>query len=108
MGIFLMQIILSCELATMNKPSFDVMYDLREVADYINEQEGTSIDFWNYFVRQRGICGNGCYIRIEIYGEIDEEELNNESWSEEQIKDYRYCNLVYKYFPDADYFKVWW
>jgi hypothetical protein len=95
-------------VVAMKKPLFSTLYDLREVSDYINEKEGTSVDFWNYFATNRDNCRNGSYIRIEDYGEIAEEELNNESWSEEQIKDYRYSSLVYKYFPDADYFMIWW
>lgn len=81
------------------------MYDLREVGNYINEQEGTSIDFWDYFVRQRDICGNGCYIVIENPGELSEQELIEGEWNEKEVK---YSRLIYKYFPDADYFMIWW
>jgi hypothetical protein len=38
----------------MKKPEKEIMYDLRSVGNYINDKEGTSIDFWDYFVKHRG------------------------------------------------------
>jgi hypothetical protein len=89
----------------MKKPEKEIMYDLRSVGNYINDKEGTSIDFWDYFVKHRDICGNGCYIVIENPGELSKQELIEKEWSEEEV---RYSRLIYKYFPDAEYFNVWW
>jgi hypothetical protein len=92
----------------MDKPVGNIVYDLEEVEKYIRQEENCpSINLLKYYKDNcRWFGGNRSYFYIDEFCDVDEVDMELEQWDADARLEYKNSKLIYKYFPDANYFNI--